>query len=219
MFSTSTLPWWQQRNTSWIPAWQLDQVARPVEHYRNGNRHRGKNYLPTFVYGLPPYRYFPTTYPGTNEWEVTPPGPTEHVVPGPREPEPARAGALRLDVEPRESLQIFVDGVFIGTPADLGDEIELTPGIRRIELRAPGYRTLTFDAEIIVDTLITYRGSLEQASRAPDAPAPQAPKAPKAPGSSGPMYLIPGCYMGNVSPKGVSLPAGCDIKKLVTISP
>jgi hypothetical protein len=33
------------------------------------------------------------------------------------------------------------------------------------------------------------------------------------------MYLIPGCYMGNVSPKDVALPAGCDIKKLTTISP
>ena len=58
-------------------------------------------------------------------------------------------GALRLDVEPKESLQIFVDGVYIGTPADLGDEIELAPGTRRIELRARGYRTLTFSAEII----------------------------------------------------------------------
>ena len=36
-------------------------------------------------------------------------------------------GALRLEVEPKESLQIFVDGVYIGTPADLGDEIELRP--------------------------------------------------------------------------------------------
>ena len=33
------------------------------------------------------------------------------------------------------------------------------------------------------------------------------------------MYVIPGCYMGNVSPKNVALPAGCDISKLTTISP
>ena len=58
-------------------------------------------------------------------------------------------GALRLEVEPKESLQIFVDGVFLGTPADLGDELELTPGTRRVELRARGYRSLAFSAEIV----------------------------------------------------------------------
>ncbi len=42
------------------------------------------------------------------------------VTPEPHEPLPPM-GALRLEVEPKESLQIFVDGVYIGTPADLGD--------------------------------------------------------------------------------------------------
>jgi hypothetical protein len=129
-------------------------------------------------------------------------------------------GALRLEVEPRESLQIFIDGVYVGTPADLGDEIEIPPGTRRIELRAPGYRTLTFTAEIADGRSITYRGSLE---RFPDSPAaaaaPAAPAARVAPAGSRVMYVIPGCYLGNVSPKNVALPEGCDISKLTTISP
>ena len=33
------------------------------------------------------------------------------------------------------------------------------------------------------------------------------------------MYLIPGCYMGNVSPTAAMLRPGCDISKLTTISP
>ena len=33
------------------------------------------------------------------------------------------------------------------------------------------------------------------------------------------MYVIPGCYLGNVSPKNVALPAGCDLSKLTTIRP
>ena len=33
------------------------------------------------------------------------------------------------------------------------------------------------------------------------------------------MYVIPGCYLGNVSPKNVTLPPGCDISKLTTITP
>ena len=56
---------------------------------------------------------------------------------------------------------------FVGTPADLGDEFELAPGTRRIELRARGYRTLTFSAEIVDGRSITYRGSLERLERAP----------------------------------------------------
>jgi hypothetical protein len=74
-------------------------------------------------------------------------------------------------------LQIFVDGVYIGTPADLGDEIELRTGARRIELRAPGYRTLIFDAEISYERSITYRGTLEPNTPAASTPPPS-PKPP-----------------------------------------
>jgi hypothetical protein len=33
------------------------------------------------------------------------------------------------------------------------------------------------------------------------------------------IYVIPGCYMGNVSPKDIKLRSGCDISKLTTITP
>ena len=33
------------------------------------------------------------------------------------------------------------------------------------------------------------------------------------------MYLIPGCYMGNVQPTAAMLRPGCDISKLTTITP
>ena len=122
-------------------------------------------------------------------------------------------GFLQLEVEPRQSLQIFVDGLYVGTLADLGDEIELRLGARRIELRAPGYRTLIFDTQIVPDRTIVYRGALEPianapstSTQAPQAPrAPQAPEAPQAPRhpQSRPIYVIPGCYMGNVSPTAV----------------
>jgi hypothetical protein len=130
-------------------------------------------------------------------------------------------GALRLEVEPRESLQIFIDGVYVGRPVDLGDQIEVGAGTRRIELRAPGYRTLTFTAEIADGRSITYRGTLERfpdSPAAPVKPAATAPAAPAAPAGSRVMYVIPGCYLGNVSPKTVALPDGCDISKLTTIS-
>ena len=79
--------------------------------------------------------------------------------PPPPEP-PSDTGFLRLEVEPAALLQIYVDGVFVGTPADLGDELELRSGAHRIEIRAPGYESLTFDVRIEVDRGITYRGEL-----------------------------------------------------------
>jgi len=215
-------PTWDIRQ---IPGWRQGNVARALlDEQRNphpvNNRRNSKHYNnPGLVYVVPPFGYYTNSYlapvyVGTeSSSEVV----VEQSLP-PEPPLPA-TGALRIEVEPRELLQIFVDGVYIGTPADLGDEIELRIGARRIELRAPGYRTLVFDAEISADRFITYRGALEPNAATPASPPP-APKRPVVvPSGSRTMYLIPGCYMGNVSPKDMTLPAGCDIKKLTTISP
>jgi hypothetical protein len=245
--TTPRTPWWEQRQVpSWerpqtpawerqrtptfdlnqIPGWENGNVARAMlDRQRNqqqtGTRHRPRH-LPPVVYLVEPYRYFPNTLPGSTQFVVTPPPPTQPVSPDPPPPPPAPMGVLFLDVEPRETLQIFVDGVYFGTPADLGDEIALSPGTRRIELRAPGHRALVFVAEIVADRMVTYRGMLDRAPDTPAAPqaprAPQAPEAPKAVGSRT-IYLIPGCYMGNVSPKEMALPPGCDLSKLTTITP
>jgi hypothetical protein len=129
-------------------------------------------------------------------------------------------GFLRLEVEPRHLIQVFVDGLYLGTIADLGDDIELRLGPRRIELRAPGYRTLIFDTRIEFDRTVVYRGALEPVEEmAPVAPvAPATPVPPATPGSRI-MYLIPGCYMGNVQPTAAMLRPGCDIGKLITTPP
>jgi hypothetical protein len=230
------VPYWEQKRVpAWerphtppwelrqIPGWEQGNVARalldqqrnrvPV-HDRRGSKYYNK---PNVVYVVPPYGYFPNSYLPVTPYVETPPPPSEVTVTRSLPPEP-RLGALRLEVEPRELLQVFVDGIYLGTPADLGDEIELAAGTRRVELRAPGYRTLVFDAEISFDRSITYRGALERIP--PPAGPPLSPRPPvAAPAGNKTMYLIPGCYMGNVSPKDVALPAGCDIKKLTTISP
>ena len=66
-------------------------------------------------------------------------------------------------------------------------------------------------------------------------PAPAAPEPPAAapavevpepvsppfvaPTGSRTLYLIPGCYLGNVPPEADRLPAGCDITRLKTYAP
>ena len=110
--------------------------------------------------------------------------------PPPPEP-PSDTGFLRLEVEPAGLLQIYVDGVFIGTPSDLGSDLELRSGPHRIEIRAPGYESLTFDARIEVDRGITYRGELKPLDITPVEVVP----VPVATGSRT-LYVIPGCYLG-----------------------
>ena len=139
----------------------------------------------------------------------TPPPPSGVTVYPPEPP----TGRLRLDVEPAGQWQLFVDGVFIGTPGDLGNEVDLRPGTRRIELRAPGYRSLVFDARIEAERRITYSGALEPEAAAAPVPPPVAPTGSRT------MFVIPGCYMGNVSPTESMLPPGCDLSRLTTFTP
>jgi len=206
---------------------RVDRQRAEVERQRaesgvDDRRHYRRHDRSTVVFVVPQYRYFPYALPGTTYYGVTPPPPTPVVTPiaAPPAPEPPAEpmGILHLDVEPEESLQIFVDGAFIGTPADLGDEIGLAPGTRRVEFRARGYKPQAINVEIVEDRTITYRGALERVETAPAAlPAPAVVR-PAAPGSRT-MYMIPGCYLGNVSPKDINLRPGCDISKLTTITP
>ena len=228
------MPWWERKQTpSWersqVPVSQMNNVARHMLDQERDARRLAKNprpvhpiYRPGFgrppiYYPLPPYGYFfPFTTYGYGYETVT----TAEVTPPPPAPE---TGFLRLEVEPRHLLQVFVDGLYLGTIADLGDDIELGLGPRRIELRAPGYRTLVFDTRIEFDRMVVYRGALDPIEEAPPArearEAGEPREAPKAPAGSRTMYLIPGCYMGNVQPTAGMLRPGCDISKLVTMTP
>lgn len=202
-----------------IPGWEQGNVARALLD-RDRRRSSKHNDAPQVIYVVPPYPYFPNSFPAATQFFVTAPPPTSAAVAQPHEPPPPPVGVLRLEAEPRDAIQVFVDGIYLGRLIDIGDEILLKLGVRRIELRAPGYRTLVFDTEIVTERTVVYRGQLEAVAAAPaPAPTPKAPLAPEAPKAPTRIFVIPGCYMGNVSPKEVALPAGCDIRKLTTVTP
>jgi hypothetical protein len=127
---------------------------------------------------------------------------------------PAATGLLRLAVTPLTA-QVFVDSLYAGTVEDINAQnvIQLEAGPHRIEIRAAGYQTQTFDIRIPPYETVTYRGALE-ATRV--APATRAPAAAAAPTS---MYVIPNCYLGNIPPRPNRLPPGCDIKQLQVLAP
>lgn len=197
-------PWWERQGP---PSWEQGHVARPAPTQPN----RTPRPRPQVVYVVTPNG----NPMGTPWFPSAPPPATVVTAPVIATPRPL-TGRLRLDVEPADLLQIFVDGTYVGTRADLGDAIDLAAGARRIEIRAPGYQTLVFDARIDAEREITYRGALGPVAGArPVTPPPP----PVAPTGSKTMYVIPGCYMGNVSPVGMKLPAGCDITRMTTYTP
>jgi hypothetical protein len=120
-------------------------------------------------------------------------------------------GRLFIDTEPGTT-QVFVDGSAVGTVADFRGEGMLLPeGVRHVELRAPGYRASNFDIDILSGQPAVHRGDLTPVRAAAGAAGVPTRRTPDT------FYLIPGCYLGNRPPSEVSLPPGCDLKKVRTV--
>ena len=72
-------------------------------------------------------------------------------------------GGLRLKVKPREA-EVFVDGYFAGVVDDFDgafQQLNLDVGPHRIELRAAGYETISFEIRTQPDEKITYKAELK----------------------------------------------------------
>ena len=71
-------------------------------------------------------------------------------------------GRLRLKVKPRDA-EVYVDGYFAGNVDDFDgtfQALRLETGGYKIEIRKPGFETLTFDVHVQPDRTITYRGDM-----------------------------------------------------------
>jgi hypothetical protein len=124
-------------------------------------------------------------------------------------------GGLRLDASPG-SAQVYVDGLYLGSVEDFGlsgRALDLDEGVHRVELRAAGYATLSFDVRIAANQTTRYRGDLEKLSPPPavSAPAAATPVARTT-------YVIPNCYAGD-RPPSRALPSSCDISKMIVRKP
>jgi PEGA domain len=184
-------------------------VPSPAPKHR-APRSRSAHRTPTYIvpaYGWPLFYEVATTtatadYPGVL---TTPSGPPV-------------TGLLTVDVETGGDQQIYIDGYYVGTAVELGGQLELKAGPHVIEIRTAGYETLRVPIHIAAGRSITYRGSLKATSPPPTpdvtipSPAPSAPAAPMT------AYIIPGCYVGNVPPTEVTLPASCDVSQVIRIN-
>jgi hypothetical protein len=119
---------------------------------------------------------------------------------------------MRVELQPGIDAQMYVDGYYVGLLSEFTDGLPLDPGPHSLQLRADGYQPLTIDVQVSEGRSITFRGSLPATSPSP-APAPPAPDSPtqiEPRSPTGPVYFIPGCYLGNVPPQELTLPPGCD---------
>jgi hypothetical protein len=145
--------------------------------------------------------YYAVPYSGYGYYDTAP---AEAPAPPPPAAATTNKGLLQLDITPSTGLDYYIDGIHIGSSANLGSEFEVNAGARQIEIRSRGYKPATFDLRIDEGRVTTVRASLEAIEQ------PQAPRAT----TGQTLYVIPGCYMGNSKPVAAALPPGCDIKKL-----
>lgn len=130
-----------------------------------------------------------------------------------RQREAARGGLVLTSVP--DMAQVYVDGYYVGLAGEFGlrgRAINLDAGAHHVELRAPGYETLTFKVAIEPNGLVRYRGEMLPIATKPAA-AVTTPPQPTAVTRS--VYVIPNCYAGNKPPTG-TLPKGCSLKNLKT---
>ena len=76
-------------------------------------------------------------------------------------------GGLKLKVKPSDA-EVHVDGYYVGVVNDFDgvfEQLSLEAGVHRIEIRANGYQTLSFEVKIEQRDVITYRGELQALSR------------------------------------------------------
>jgi hypothetical protein len=107
---------------------------------------------------------------------------------------PDQYGYLRLNVLPYTA-QVFIDGFYVSsvdTFSGGGPARALPAGPHRVEIRADGYDTATFDVRIEPNEMTTYRRELGRAEEPKQARA-AAPANPKT------FYVIPKCYAGDRS--------------------
>lgn len=190
------------------PTTTAPSQARQREPRHGRAERRASRPGPSVIYVVPVYG-----------WDAAAPsvitGPPAPRTPEPPTPAALAAGTLHLELDPRPTGQLFVDGAYVGTLDELGTDLTLLAGTREIEIRQPGYRPFTLTARIVEGRALVYRGTLDASSVVPSTTAPEPPLAI----ARKPLFFIPGCYLGDVPPKEARLPSTCDPRNAVTFRP
>jgi hypothetical protein len=150
----------------------------------------------------PPGLIFPGVYLPWGPWATGPVDYSRAVVPA--------YGSLQLQMQPITAL-VYIDGLYVGSVDDLRAGRRLEVGPHRLEVRAPGYQSISIDIRIDPGETTFYRTDLTLSAVPVAAPAVAA--APKT------FYVIPGCYAGDRRPEAQRLPQGCQASNVFAVPP
>jgi hypothetical protein len=144
----------------------------PADPYAYGNAAPSYGY-PAQPYPSPNQRppYPPENYPSSAYPEY---GSSGQGYP-PQQPAPSVGGVQRGGQQPApggvsfeitpDTAAVFVDGTYVGTAGNFSptsQPLGLISGRHHIEIRASGYRTMTFDVDVTPGQVIPYQGTLQQ---------------------------------------------------------
>ena len=104
-----------------------------------------------------------------------------------------------------------MDGYYVGTADEFDGNprtLMLDAGPHTIELSENGFEPMRFQVMADASQPIVYRRELSQAAPPPPPPPAAEPS---------PMWVVPGCYIGNVPPEEAGLPATCDPARAVRL--
>ena len=169
--------------------------------------HRPALFIPSFGW---PYPYLELATPQPDAASFIPPYASRP---------PRAAGTVRIQLESGVDPQVYIDGYYVGLYSDaIGGELTVDPGAHTLELHEDGYEPLRADIQVAQDAVVTYRAGLKSIEPAAgpviERPGPSSP--PPLPTT---IYVIPGCYVGNVPPRDAMLPAACDPRDAIEFPP
>ena len=79
-------------------------------------------------------------------------------------PNQSNLGGLSFEITPSEA-EVFIDGNRSGTAGQFtatSQPLGVQAGRHHVEIRAPGYRTMTFEVDVIAGQVIPYQGTMER---------------------------------------------------------
>lgn len=74
------------------------------------------------------------------------------------------SGGMTFEITPSDA-SVFIDGTYMGTGHDFGPTLQplgLSVGRHHIEIRAEGYKTMSFDADVTAGQVTPYRATLQR---------------------------------------------------------
>ncbi len=115
------------------------------------------------MYPTNPYPAYPpaTSYPQSSTvYPQTVPDPNSIGV----QPGQANTGGLSFEITPGDA-EVLVDGNLVGTVDQFSPSSQplgLSAGRHRVEIEAPGYQRISFEANIIAGQVLPYQGAMER---------------------------------------------------------